>query len=103
MLTDAAIKNLLPKSTSYKMTDRDGLYLLISPKGGIAFKYDYRFNGRRESVTLGSYGPSGLSLAKAREKLIDAKRMIAEGVSPALEKQRANRRLKEVRDFAHVA
>ncbi len=103
MLTDAAIKNLRPKSTSYKMTDRDGLYLLISPKGGIAFKYDYRFNGRRESVTLGSYGPAGLSLAKAREKLIDAKRMIAEGVSPALEKQRAKRRLKEARDFAHVA
>lgn len=103
MLTDAAVKNLRPKSTSYKMTDRDGLYLLISPKGGIAFKYDYRFNGRRESVTLGSYGPAGLSLAKAREKLIDAKRMIAEGVSPALEKQRAKRRLKEARDFAHVA
>lgn len=53
MLTDAAIKNLRPKSTSYKMTDRDGLYLLISPKGGIAFKYDYRFNGRRECSITG--------------------------------------------------
>ena len=103
MLTDAAIKNIRPKSKSYKMTDRDGLYLLISPTGGIAFKYDYRFNGRRESVTFGSYGPAGLSLAKAREKVLDAKRMIAEGVSPALEKQRAKRRLKEARDFAHVA
>ena len=29
--------------------------------------------------------------------------MIAEGVSPALEKQRAKRRLREARDFAHVA
>ncbi len=103
MLTDAALRNIRPKSRSYKMTDRDGLYLLISPKGGIAFKYDYRFNGRRESVTLGSYGPAGLSLAKAREKVLDAKRMIAEGVSPALEKQRAKRRLKEARSFGHVA
>ncbi|MCW0046806.1 Arm DNA-binding domain-containing protein [Brevundimonas sp. BT-123] len=103
MLTDAAIKNIRAKSKPYKMTDRDGLYLLISPSGGIAFKYDYRFNGRRESVTFGSYGPAGLSLAKAREKVLDAKRMIADGVSPALEKQRAKRRLKEARDFAHVA
>lgn len=103
MLTDAALRNIRPKSRSYKMTDRAGLYLLISPKGGIAFKYDYRFNGRRESVTLGSYGPAGLSLAKAREKVLDAKRMIAEGVSPALEKQRAKRRLKEARSFGHGA
>jgi Arm DNA-binding domain len=58
MLTDAALRNIRPKSKSYKLTDRDGLYLLISPKGGIAFKYDYRFNGRRESVTVGSYGPA---------------------------------------------
>ncbi len=103
MLTDAALRNIRGKSKSYKMTDRDGLYVLVSPAGGIAFKYDYRFNGRRESVTLGSYGPAGLSLAKAREKVIDAKRLIAEGVSPALEKQRAKRRLKEARSFGHVA
>lgn len=103
MLTDAALRNIRGKSKSYKMTDRDGLYILVSPAGGIAFKYDYRFNGRRESVTLGSYGPAGLSLAKAREKVIDAKRLIAEGVSPALEKQRAKRRLKEARSFGHVA
>lgn len=45
MLTDAALRNIRPKSKSYKMTDRDGLYLLISPKGGIAFKYDYRSTG----------------------------------------------------------
>ena len=103
MLTDAELRNTRGKSKAYKKTDRDGLYVLVTPSGGIAFKYDYRFNGRRETVTFGSYGLTGLSLAKAREKLIDAKRMIAEGVSPALEKQRAKRRLREARDFAHVA
>lgn len=103
MLTDAELRNTRGKSKAYKKTDRDGLYVLVTPSGGIAFKYDYRFNGRRETVTFGSYGLAGLSLAKAREKVIDAKRMIAEGVSPALEKQRAKRRLREARDFAHVA
>lgn len=86
MLTDTELRNTRGKSKRYKKADRDGLYVLVTPSGGIAFKYDYRFNGRRETVTFGTYGPAGLSLAKAREKLIDAKRQIAEGVSPALDK-----------------
>lgn len=103
MLTDTELRNTRGKSKQYKKTDRDGLYVLVTPSGGIAFKYDYRFNGRRETVTFGTYGPAGLSLAKAREKLIDAKRQIAEGVSPALDKQRVKRRLKEAQSFEQVA
>ena len=51
MLTDAELRNTRGKSKAYKKTDRDGLYVLVTPSGGIAFKYDYRFNGRRETVT----------------------------------------------------
>ena len=103
VLTDAALKNLRPKSKPYKSTDRDGLYAYISPGGAISFRYDYRFNGRRETLTLGRYGRGGLSLAQARERLFEIKRTIASGVSPALEKQRAKRRLQEARSFEHVA
>lgn len=103
MLTDAALKNLKPKSKAYKCTDRDGLYAYVSPGGAISFRYDYRFNGRRETLTLGRYGRGGLSLAQARERIFEIKRTIADGVSPALEKQRAKRRLKEAHSFEHVA
>lgn len=103
MLTDAALKNLRPKSKAYKSTDRNGLYAYVSPGGAIWFRYDYRFNGRRETVTLGRYGRGGLTLAQARERLFDIKRTIAEGASPAIEKQRAKRRLQETRSFEHVA
>ena len=102
MLTDTALRNLRPKTKAYKSTDRDGLYVYVSTGGGISFRYDYRFNGRRETVTLGVYGPAGLSLAKAREKLIDAKRSIADGISPALEKQRAKERIREASTFGAV-
>lgn len=54
MLTDAELRNTRGKSKAYKRTDRGGLYVLVTPSGGIAFKYDYRFNGRRETVTFGS-------------------------------------------------
>ncbi|MBJ7483515.1 site-specific integrase [Brevundimonas sp.] len=103
MLTDAALKNLRPRTKPYKSTDRDGMYAYVSPGGAISFRYDYRFNGRRETVTLGRYGRGGLSLAQARERLFDIKRTIAEGASPAIEKQRAKRRLQESRSFEHVA
>lgn len=103
MLTDAALKNLRPRTKAYKSTDRDGMYAYVSPGGAISFRYDYRFNGRRETVTLGRYGRGGLTLVQARERLFEIKRTIAEGASPAIEKQRAKRRLKESRSFEHVA
>jgi Arm domain-containing DNA-binding protein len=92
MLTDAALKHLTPKEKNYKMTDRDGMYVLVRPSGTLTFQLDYRINGRRETVTFGKYGPAGLSLARARELCIDAKRAIAEGRSPAIEKLRRVRR-----------
>ena len=99
MLTDAAIKALKPKEKLYKVVDRDGMYVVVQPSGAIVFRFDYRLNGRRETLTLGRYGPAGLSLARAREKLIDARRAISEGRSPAQEKQREKRRIQEAKSF----
>jgi len=99
MLTDTAIKALRSQNKLYKVSDRDGMYVVVQPSGAIVFRYDYRLNGRRETLTLGRYGPDGLSLARAREQLIDAKRAISEGRSPAQEKQHDKRRLKEAKRF----
>ena len=99
MLTDTALKALKPRDKKYKVTDRDGMYVLVMPTGSVSFRYDYRLNGRRETVILGRYGRAGLSLARAREKLIDAKRAVQEGRSPAREKQQQKRRLKEAKSF----
>jgi integrase len=99
LLTDATLKALKPKDKLYKITDRDGMYVLVTPNGTLSFRLDYRLNGRRETVVFGKYGPTGLSLARAREKCIDAKRAISEGRSPAIEKQREKRRLLEAKSF----
>jgi integrase len=99
MLTDAALKCLKPKAKMYKVTDRDGMYVRVAPTGGMSFRLDYRLNGRRETVHLGKYARDGISLARARELCLDAKRMIAEGRSPAIEKQREKRRIKEAKSF----
>jgi hypothetical protein len=94
---------LKPKSLTYKASDRDGMCVTVSPIGTVTFRYDYRLNGCRETLTIGSYGPGGISLALAREKLLDAKKAVAAGRSPALEKQREKRRLTAAKNFGDVA
>ena len=65
MLTDAALRNLKPKSKIYKASDRDGMYVTVSPGGTITFRYDYRLHGRRETLTLGRHGPDLLQCPRA--------------------------------------
>jgi hypothetical protein len=60
MLTDVAIKKLKTKDKIYKVADRDGMYVAVSPSGQITFRYDYRVNGRRETLTIGRYGLDGI-------------------------------------------
>jgi integrase len=100
MLTDTALKHLKPKEKMYKVADRDGMYVAVTPTGSLIFRYDYRLNGRRETLTLGRYGDAGISLARAREKCLDARRAVAEGRSLAQEKQREKRRIKDARTFS---
>jgi Arm DNA-binding domain len=99
MLTGPAIKALKPQSKMYKVADRDGMYVRVMPSGAISFRLAYRLNGGRETVYLGKYGRDGISLARAREFCIDARRAASEGRSPAIEKQREKRRIKEAKSF----
>jgi integrase len=93
---------LKPKDKDYKVADRDGMYVHVTTKGALSFRMDYRLNGRRETLYLGKYSADGLSLARAREKCIDARRAVSEGISPAIEKQRDKRRLKEAKSFGEL-
>src|SRR3569832_1800505 len=99
MLTDTALKTLKPKSALFLVVVCVGLYVTVSPAGTVTFRYDYRLNGRRESLTIGRYGPDGLSLARARERCLEARRAVADGRSPSQEKQRQKRRLAEAKTF----
>ena len=72
MLSDTKLRSLKPAEKPYKVADRDGMYVTVLKSGSISFRYDHRLNGRRETLTIGRHGPSGISLAMAREKLIDA-------------------------------
>ena len=67
MLSDGTLRGIKPQATTYKIADRDGMYVTVSPKGTITFRLDYRLNGRRETLTIGRDGSKdGISLLMAR-------------------------------------
>ncbi|MFA5083421.1 MAG: Arm DNA-binding domain-containing protein, partial [Hydrogenophilaceae bacterium] len=72
MLTDTKIRNLKPRDRLYKVADRDGLYVAVTPAASISFRYNYEFNGRSETLTIGRYGTGGITLAEARDALHEA-------------------------------
>ncbi len=103
MLTDTKIKSLKPKDKVYKVADRDGLYVSVSTAGTITFRYDYRINGRRETLTIGKYGADGINLAEARERLMIARKQVSEGISPASEKRTERNKIRNADRFCVFA
>ncbi len=79
-LTDTAIKNAKPTDKPYKMQDEKGMYLLVNPNGSKYFRYNYRFNGKRKTLALGTYPVT--SLKEARDKRDTAVKQIAGGIDP---------------------
>lgn len=100
MLTDTKLKNLKPQDKLYKVSDRDGLYVAVLTSGSVSFRYDYRINGRRETLVIGQYGRDGISLAEAREELIAAKKLLKSGQSPAAAKRDGIRKISGAESFA---
>lgn len=99
MLTDTKLRNIKPMEKLYKVNDRDGLYVAVTPAGSISFRYNYSINGRQETITFGRYGIGGITLSEAREQLGEAKKMVANGKSPAKEKARDKARVKDAETF----
>ena len=54
-LSDVKAKNAKSREKSYKLTDADGLYLLVTPAGGKYWRFDYRYDGKRKTLAFGTY------------------------------------------------
>lgn len=72
------------------LSDGSGLQLVISPRGSKGWRFRYtRPNGKRNVMSLGSYPE--LTLAEAREKRTDMRRLLAQGIDP-VEQRREDKR-----------
>lgn len=81
-LTDTAIRKAKPGIKPLKLRDGGGLYLLLRPDGARWWRYDYRrpVTGKRNTLSFGVYPAAGL--ADARERHIEARKLLAAGVDP---------------------
>lgn len=70
-----------------KHGDGRGQYLLVKPSGARSWVLRYQVQGRRRDLGLGAY--PDVSLAMARDRAADARRMIANGEDPITKKQQA--------------
>lgn len=87
-LTDVAIRKAKSADRVVKLADEKGLYLRIEPSGSKLWRFDYRFAGKRKTLALGKY--PDVSLADAREKLGEARKLLANDVDPN-EARKANK------------
>ena len=52
---DVTIKNAKPKAAMYRLSDGDGLYVLVKPDGAKWWRFDYSIGGKRKTLSLGVY------------------------------------------------
>ncbi len=81
-LTDTQIRKAKPKDKSYKLSDGDGLYLLINKTGSKLWRFDYsRPSGGRNTIAIGKYPE--ISLIEAREIRLEKRKQVAHKIDPA--------------------
>ncbi len=87
MLTYIQINAAKPREKAWTLSDSQSLYLVIQPNGSKLWRFNYRFLDKQKKLHLGGW-PT-ISLAEARTRRDEAKKKIADGIDPALEKKRA--------------
>jgi len=88
-LTNVEIKNAKPKAKPFKLSDGGGLFLWVQPSGGKWWRYKYRFAGKEKLLALGAY--PDVTLAEARERHIQARKILAAGNDPGEIKKQTKR------------
>lgn len=111
ILKDAQVKSASSKHKSYRLTDGDGLCLLVNKitqderPGSKSWQYRYRFDGKSRIFTIGKY--PAISLKAARERHLKAVQLVADGVCPCenkqIQKQKHKLELKTLKQANKVA
>ena len=84
--SDASIKAIKQGDLRQRVNDGAGLYLRLFVNGGShSWRFDYSLNGRRNTLSFGTYPVT--SLAFARRQADEARRKVREGIDPALERK----------------
>ena len=84
-LTIRQIDTQKPRDKAFKLSDGGGLYLLVNPNGSRYWRLKYRFAGKEKLLAVGVY--PDVTLAQARNRREEAKKLLGEGKDPAQERK----------------
>ena len=88
-LSDIKIKNLKAEEKPYKVSDFEGLFILVKVSGSKSWRFKYRVDGKEKLLVIGDYPAH--SLAHARKARDAAKALLAQGIDPNEAKQEEKR------------
>jgi integrase len=102
-LSDTAVRKAKPKEKPYKMADGGGMYLEVMPNGSKYWRLKYRFGGKEKRLAFGVYPDT--SLADARGRRDDARKLLANGSDPGTVKlnQKRQDKLSAANSFEIIA
>lgn len=87
MLSDTKVRQAKPRDKVYRLSDAKGLAIEIRPSGQKIWRYRFRLDGKANMFTLGDY--PAISLADARQRLEEARALVAQGINPNTAKKSA--------------
>lgn len=85
LLTALAVQNAKQRSKPYLLRDGQGLHLLITPNGAKLWRLRYRFGGKQNMLSFGAF--PDVSIAAARGKRDEARKLLAAGIDPSRQKK----------------
>ncbi|EJC8212926.1 MULTISPECIES: tyrosine-type recombinase/integrase [Enterobacteriaceae] len=100
-LTEVKVRNAKPTEKPVKLTDGDGMHLLVHPTGSKYWRLQYRFSGKQKMLALGVYPE--VSLAEARRRREEARQLIAKNVDPGEKRKKEKIEEKGLLIFETVA
>jgi hypothetical protein len=81
----------------------NNLYLIVTPSGGRRWAFRYQRNGIVKKMGFGSAKAAGLKFSEAKDKAIDALRLLAKGTDPREHRNDQKRRTQGSRLFGEFA
>lgn len=79
-LTTKQVEKLIRDAHPGATADSDGLYLKVGPTGAASWQFRYQIDGKRRMMGLGAC--SVLTLAEARDKAAEARKLAKKGIDP---------------------
>ena len=88
-LTAKAIENAAPRDKEYRIHDGGGLYFRVRPSGAKSWLFSFSLPGNRQLFRMPIGTLKDVSLKKARKKVIEWRKLVAEGIDPRTAKAAA--------------